>query len=113
MFESIICFFLISIIGLILHFWKLKIETRRYRLDLLFQKWRTHRERRLLWKESHSGFFHNFDFNDPEYQELWNIEIGSQLVYIMALDEYGMKVHSFSSWWIYVQERDENEAEFD
>jgi hypothetical protein len=41
-------------------------------------KWREARNKRLEWKKEHEF---SFDFHDPEYQTLWDIEIGCEAAY--------------------------------
>ena len=109
----IICSAITSLMVPILYVQKARLETRTAILDSLLHEWQSNREKRLLWKNNHSGRFDNFNFNDPEYQELWDREIGSQAVFLLALERHKMRVPAFSSWCIYVQEKHEAEEEFD
>jgi hypothetical protein len=90
---------------IVLHLWKY-IESRialfHARTDLLRQKWKTARKERLLWKDEHW-----FNFDDPEYQRLWEIEIGAEEFYLIRINSV---CHSASvSWQDYTHEREESE----
>jgi hypothetical protein len=81
-----------------------KCSTRESLTNLLIQKWKTAREKRLLWKEKH---YDSFNFYDSDYQELWDLEIGAEDLYLLNLPSQGGNV----SWSDYISERREfNEA---
>ena len=96
---------------IVLHIWKY-IESRlalfHARTDLLREKWKTARVERLLWKDEHW-----FNFDDPEYQRLWEIEIGAEDLYLIRINSvcHGTSV----SWQDYTQdytyEREESEPQ--
>jgi len=58
------------------------------------EKWKTAREKRLLWKDSHPWFY---DFDDPEYQRLWEIEIGAGDLYLLSIGGISPGI-SWSDW---------------
>ena len=92
---------------IVLHVWKYvrsRINLFHARADLLRLKWKTAREERLLWKDEH---WLNFNFDDPEYQRLWEIEIGAEDLYLIWIDSvcHGASV----SWHDYTHEREESE----
>lgn len=74
--------------------------------NLLLEKWNTARERRLLWKDQHLW---NFNFDDPEYQELWEIEIGAEECYLLGIgNRFG---DTRLSWQNYIEEREKSKLE--
>ncbi|MEN9524474.1 MAG: hypothetical protein RL536_543 [Candidatus Parcubacteria bacterium] len=60
------------------------------------------REKRLLWRDSNLSCY---DFDHPEYQELWEMEIGAEDIYLLSIN--GL-VHGMS-WADYCHERQEFE----
>jgi hypothetical protein len=48
----------------------------------LFSKWCQARHDRECWKQNHLEFF---NFDDPEYQKLWMIEIGAEDLFFLKL----------------------------
>ena len=55
-------------------------ENEKLRIDLL-EKWENARDDRITWCEDHGS---QYNFDHPEYQELWDIEIGADALYIMS-----------------------------
>jgi hypothetical protein len=77
-------------------------------IDLLRKKWKMAREERLLWRDEHLHLsYFNFDFNDPEYQRLWNIEIGAEDLYLQRISIACSG--AMISWYDYTCEREESE----
>jgi len=70
----------------------------------LVDVWKKAREQRLAWKKEHATDV-NFNFYDPEYQRLWNIEIGAEDYHILCngLEKITVGV----SWGDYIAERNE------
>lgn len=98
--------FAVIILGLVFvvtQYIKNSFTTYNARAELLKEKWKTARNVRMLWKEAHTQCF---DFNDQEYQELWNIEIGAEDLYLLY-DRYGWCI----SWGDYKFEQKEYERE--
>jgi hypothetical protein len=75
-------------------------------LDL--EKWKTAREERKLWEDSHLSCF---DFDDPDYQQLWNIEIGAEDLYLLQMSKtcYCANI----SWEDYKFEREKYQKEWE
>lgn len=59
---------------------KKRIRRHLRRIDTLIHCWRLARNERERWKEDHKAFF---NFNHPEYQRLFEIEIGAEDIYLM------------------------------
>jgi len=77
------------------------------RAKLLRKKWKAARKARLLWKDEHTLCF---NFGDPEYQKLWEIEIGAEDLYLLYSDS--VLFHGISmSWQDYKFEQKESERE--
>jgi|GEM_PF-1593325 hypothetical protein len=92
---------------IVLHLWKYIndwLALFHARTDLLRKKWKTARKERLLWRDEH---WLNFNFDDPEYQRLWEIEIGAEDLYLIRINSvcHGASV----SWQDYTHEREESE----
>lgn len=84
---------------------KARMETLEARRKLLLVKWKAARNRRQLWKEEHLSYF---DFNNPEYQTLWEQEIGSEDLYLLNICFWCKGVSI--SWSDYCFERKEAKA---
>ena len=84
---------LIVCILVLVPFFEARANRKVHQKILLREKWKIAREKRILWKEEHP--WANFD--DFEYQELWEIEIGAEVVYIFVTRcrKYGI---SWSDW---------------
>ena len=61
---------------------KERLATYEAESKLLQEKWKTAREFRLFWKDKHPF---DFNFNDPEYQTLWEVEIGAEDLYLLHI----------------------------
>lgn len=75
-------------------------ESTELELQQLFHKWCNARHKRVRWKEDRAAFF---DFDHPEYQRMWMVEIGAEDVWFMKLPENQswLKI----SWRGYCEER--------
>lgn len=80
---------------------KEKLETRRACSNLLFERWRLARERRLLWKDQN---YLNFYFEAPEYQQLFSAELAAEFLYLWYRDVECGEI----SWPDYRRERCES-----
>lgn len=97
---------LVVLVSLIARCIKARVDLYHARADLLRKKWNTARERRFLWKDEHMSCF---NFDDPEYQRLWDIEIGAEDLYLLYIS---ITCHSPGiSWRDYTYEREESEPQ--
>jgi hypothetical protein len=89
------------------HYLKAYAERKVAEIDLLREKWKTARERRRLYKEERPWI----NFDDPEYQRLWEIEIGAEDFYILSIkcNDYNINI----SWFHWRLEREEAEQKDD
>lgn len=86
-----------------------QVARNKSKRELLLEKWRSARQERQQWYEDHRLFF---DFYHPEYQRLWEIEIGAEALYIfqeqgclgrltrhvhISWDDYKAEKHSFDA----------------
>jgi hypothetical protein len=55
------------------------------------------RQERQWWYKDHQMFF---DFYHPEYQRLWEIEIGAEALYIIRAQGFigRLATHAYISW---------------
>ena len=86
---------------------KAKMKTFEAESDLLMEKWKLARDRRRGWKEDHRF---SFNFNNSEYQTLWDLEIGSEYIYLLHLSDAGIKGDNIS-WADYCIEKRQAEEE--
>ena len=93
---------LCALLPFIAMFVNCKMKTKMAKIKLLRTKWELAREGRLLWKEQH---WSGFNFHDPEYQRLWEIEIGAEALYLM----HGPTYWHAMSWDGYKAERQDFE----
>ncbi len=70
----------------------------------IFNKYHSARWQRMEWKKDHVDFF---DFNHPDYQRLWEIEIGAEDLYLLHLNG----IYSGASWSDYQFEKRKFEQE--
>ena len=103
-FYTILTFLLL--IPLVSEYFKSRLAVYDTMSKLLQEKWKTARETRLLWKNEH---WLNFNFSDPEYQRLWEIEIGAEDIYLLHLNHVcsGASI----SWHDYKYESEESQCE--
>lgn len=73
--------------------------------ELLLTRWKSAQQERRWWYQDHQTFF---DFYHPEYQKLWEVEIGAEALYIFyeqrGLGRFTKHVHT--SWSDYKMEKD-------
>ena len=62
-------------------------------IKLLLEKWETAREERIAWKERYQWL----GFDHPEYQKLWEIEIGAEDLYLLYIRGISLGI-SWSDW---------------
>ena len=98
--RTLIMLFILIVAMICLICWK-AWKKRRSRLDALLKKVSEARYKRIRWKMCHPYLF---DFYHYEYQQLWDIQIGAELVYI-----HNGGCTFFVSWADYCQEREEAE----
>ncbi len=84
--------------------WWERKETAEDARHSLFQAWQQARHDRKQWKEDHREFF---DFDHPEYQRLWMIEIGAADLFFLRRDKDSGWVNV--SWDKYQTEKKEYE----
>lgn len=77
-----------------LPYFKARIARKNAEIKLLMEKWKLAREKRELWKEEHVWLF---NFDDPEYQRLWEIEIGAEDLYLLSISGISSGI-SWSDW---------------
>ncbi|MDE2188349.1 MAG: hypothetical protein KGJ35_01315 [Patescibacteria group bacterium] len=75
-----------------------KWERRRQAFE---NSWKDARKKRIEWKEDHAWL----DFDHPEYQSLWESEIGAEDLYLMYIGRTSPSI----SWSDYCAERSEAE----
>ncbi|MDR3558098.1 MAG: hypothetical protein P4L61_01055 [Candidatus Pacebacteria bacterium] len=61
---------------------KAYLERKDSERKLLMEKWKTVREQRISWQESHPWL----GFDNADYQELWEIEIGAEDLYLLCIN---------------------------
>jgi uncharacterized small protein (DUF1192 family) len=57
------------------------------------EKWKTAREERIAWQERYQWL----GFDHPEYQKLWEIEIGAEDLYLLSIGGISPGI-SWSDW---------------
>ncbi|MDO8575250.1 MAG: hypothetical protein Q7R78_00920 [bacterium] len=112
--KEMFCFTLLFFILMAIPFYRI-FQARKMRIDanlkLLRWRWLVAKDQRLLWKADHLLFF---DFNNDEYQILWDKEIGAMEAYTLFYQKHYLADVSNSSWWDFIQERVQSEMdEFD
>ena len=65
----------------------------RFKRNFLRGRWKKAKDNRLRWKNEHPWA----SFDDPEYQELWEIEIGAEDLYLLSIKIRGYHI-SWSDW---------------
>ncbi len=100
LFFIIICVLALFIRNYIRVYSARKESTRQ----LLHSAWRLAREHRQQWYEDHRSFF---DFYHDEYQRLWDIEIGAEVLYIFHEQGFLRRLtrHVHISWDGYKAEK--------
>ncbi len=73
------------------------LECKDSKRSLLIKRWKLAREERIEWRESYGWM----DFNHPEYQRLWEIEIGAEDLYLL----YNKGISYGISWSDYCFEK--------
>jgi len=94
-------------------YFKSRKALKESRQKLLLEKWKTAREQRILWQESYRWL----SFDHPEYQKLWEIEIGAEMLYLLHTELTVLGMNLFRgvsiSWSDYCFERKKAEQEND
>lgn len=73
----VVCMFTFTLI--FSQYWKRRHARQKRMRELLVKKYSEARTRRTQYEEQHEWFF----FGYPEYEELWEAEIGAQDIYII------------------------------
>ena len=100
--KTIIVTLTLTTIFCFVQFWKKRERAHEDRRRVLLDRWCRARGDRRDW-EDENRFRPNFD--DPEYQSLWNIEIGAEDLYLMHIKGRFPAV----SWSDYCRLRDSTE----
>jgi len=87
-------------------FAKLDKDTR-FRQNFLMGRWKRARDERMRWKNDHQWA----SFDDPEYQRLWEIEIGAEDLYLLSMMSWPRINGYDTSWHDYCYEQDQAEQE--
>lgn len=57
------------------------VKRKKAEIELFREKWKVAREERITWQERHWWL----GFDCPEYQRLWEIEIGAEILYLISM----------------------------
>lgn len=89
------------------HYIKLYFKKYDDRFHTLLRIWQKAKQERIEWRKDH---YFDFNFDNPEYQKLWHIEIGAEINYIITFNNI-IRHKDSESWQSYLCEKSESERE--